>query len=83
MSHHDLLTTDRLHLLLATGSAVTGTTWGATMAVLVVLVVLARAGVRRRLGASAAVRRGVLAATQQRSVLLDPPGEGSQAVAGP
>ena len=78
-------TTDRLHLLLAAGSALTGaltgTAWGAWMALAVLLLVAARGWVRQRL-VSVAAGRGVLAPTQ-RTGPLDPSGEPGQAVARP
>ena len=77
-------TTDRVHLALAVGSALTGaltgTAWGGWMGLVVLLVVAARQVARRLV--SVAAGGGVLA-TAQRTGLLDPAGEAGQAVARP
>ncbi len=75
-----LCPSDRLHLLIAGCTALTGTPWGTTMAVVVLALVLARRTARRSLTASAAVRRGVLAPAQRGSV-LHPAGHHREAVA--
>lgn len=81
-----LLPTDRLHLLLAVGSALSTSTTGTTgivTAVVVLLVLLARVGARRTLaGWSGSVGGGVLAATQ-RPQGLHPSGGVGQAAAHP
>ncbi len=80
--HLDLSATDRLHLLLAACSALTATSWGAAMAVVLVAVVVARRQARHAVDRSVAVRRGVLAPAQRAGV-LDAAGHGREAVAGP
>ena len=78
-----LTSTCRLHLALAACSALTGTTWGAVMAVVVVAVVVARAWARHRVALlPLAVRGGVLPAAQ-RPGLLHPARHRGEAVAGP
>ena len=74
--------TDRLHLLLALGSALTATTLGVAMALVVLVVVVARGEVRRRLAPSVAAGGGILAAAQD-AHLLHAAGEAGQAVARP
>jgi hypothetical protein len=54
---HPFDSTDRLHLLLALVSVLTGTWWGVGTALLVVLVLAARREARRTLRPSAGVRR--------------------------
>jgi hypothetical protein len=73
---------DRLHLLLALGSALTGTPWGVAMAGVVVSLVVARRWARRSLCVSAAVRRGVLTPAQGAGV-LHPTGHRREAIAHP
>ena len=78
-----LTSTCRLHLALALGSALTGTAWGAVMALVVLAVVVCRAWARHRLDRlPLAVGGGVLAPAQGAG-LLDPAGQRGQAVAGP
>lgn len=77
-----LTRTDRLHLLLALGSALTATTLGVGMALVVLLVVVARGEARRRLAPSVAAGGGVLTAAQDAD-LLHAAGQAGQAVARP
>lgn len=55
-----LATSDLVHLALALCCALTPTPWGPAMAVVVLLVLVARRQARRALERSAAVRRGAL-----------------------
>jgi hypothetical protein len=79
--------TTKLHLLLAVGVALTGSTYAVVVATVVVAVTLARLLVRHRLGAgvstggSGPMRAGVLAASQHADV-LDPAGTAGQGLAG-
>jgi hypothetical protein len=75
------LSTDRLHLVLALVSALTGTWWGTGTALLVLAVLVARLAARRHL-ASAAVGGLVLTASQHTD-LLDPPGDAREPLAAP
>ena len=78
-----LTSTCRLHLALAACSALTGTTWGAVMAVLVVVVVAARAWARHRVALLPLAVGGGVLAPAQRPGLLHPPRRRGEAVAGP
>jgi hypothetical protein len=75
------LSTDRLHLLLALVSALTGTWWGIGTGLVVLTVLAARVAARRRL-ASGPTGRLVLADTEHPDV-LDPSGDARQPVAAP
>jgi tellurite resistance protein TehA-like permease len=78
-----LTSTCRLHLALAVGSALTGTTWGAAMALVVLVVVACRAWARHRLQRLPLPVSGGVLAPAQGAGLLDPAGQRGQAVAGP
>ena len=73
------LSTDRLHLLLALVSALTGTWWGIATAVLVLAVLLARRSARRSIAAwpSPPTGRRVLSPAQHTDP-LHPPRRGGQ-----
>jgi hypothetical protein len=81
------ITTTRLHLLLAAGVALSGSTYAVGVAALVVAVTLLRVAARHRLladpGAAVlgAASAGVLAAPQHPDV-LDPAGSAGQRLAG-
>ena len=78
-----LTSTCRLHLVLAVCSALTGTTWGAVMALVVVVVVAARAWARHRLALLPVAVGGGVLTPPQGAGLLDSTGQRGQAVAGP
>jgi hypothetical protein len=77
-----LSSSDVLRLVLATCCAMTLTPWGATMAVVVLVVLAARWRARSALERSAAVRRGVLTPAK-RGRLLHPAGHRRKAMARP
>ncbi len=77
-----LSSSDRLQLVLAACCVLSLTSWGALMALVVLVVLAARRQARRALDCSAAVRRGVLTPTK-RSRVLQPASHRRQAVARP
>lgn len=77
-----LATSDLVHLALALCCALTPTPWGPAMAVVVLLVLVARRQARRALERSAAVRRGALTPAK-RGRVLHPAGHRRQAIARP
>jgi hypothetical protein len=75
------LSTDRLHLLLALVSALTGTWWGIGTALVVLAVLAARVAARRRLASAPA--GGLVLADAEHTDVLDPPGDARQPLAAP